>query len=284
MRQFARRFFFRPSTIAAVFFILAVIGSGVLADRVLPNDPNKQNLRSRLQQPGYRDANNGFFPLGTDQLGRDMLSRLVYGARVSLPLALGSVLVSAAIGVTLGLLAGYFGGVAESVIMRLVDIQLAFPFVLITLALVALLGTSVRNIVLVFALTSWTVYARVTRSSVLAARSLDYVEAARSVGVPTIRIVTKHIFPATLSPLIVIASFEVARLMVTEAALTFLGVGVPSHIPSWGSMIADGRMYVREAWWVAAIPGLALTCCVLSINFIGDALRDALDQRELFQG
>jgi peptide/nickel transport system permease protein len=185
--------------------------------------------------------------------------------------------VSALLGMTLGLLAGYYRGAIESVVMRCVDLQLAFPFILLALSIVALMGPSLRNIIIVFAITTWPVYARTTRGVVLALRAQEFVQAARGLGASDQRILWRHIAPGVLSPVLVLASFEVARMIILEASLGFLGLGVPPPTPTWGSMLADGRDYLRDAWWIALFPGLAIMLTAAGSNFLGDGLRDMLD-------
>jgi peptide/nickel transport system permease protein len=209
-----------------------------------------------------------------------LLSRIILGARVSLIVGIFSVLASGTLGTALGLFAGYYAGKVDSVIMRLTDIQMALPFILLALLIVAILGPSLRNIIIVFTISAWYVYARITRASTLSVRQMDYVQAARVIGASDARILIRHVFPALISPLVVIASFETARIITTEAALGFLGLGVPPPAPSWGNMISDGRQYVQDAWWISVIPGLALMTTVLAINLLGDALRDIMDPRQ----
>ncbi len=240
--------------------------------------PNRQDVGNRLKGAGTRAA-DGVYWLGTDQLGRDVLARLLYGGRVSLMIGLASVLGAGAFGVLLGLIAGYAGGVTDACIMRLCDVQMAFPFVLLALAIVAVLGPGIGNVILVFVVSSWAIYARTTRASVLSLREREFVLAARCLGCSPARIVARHIALNAVAPLVVIATFEVARITSTEAALSFLGMGVPPRIPSWGTMIADGREYLQSAWWIATVPGLGLALTVIGINYFGDGLREAVDPR-----
>jgi peptide/nickel transport system permease protein len=224
-------------------------------------------------------AGGGLHLLGTDQLGRDVLSRLIYGSRISLLVGSVSVVLGGLVGLLLGLAAGYFGNWFDSVVMRVVDIQMAFPYVLLALVIVALVGTSLLNLIMIFTVTEWYVYARVVRATTLSLRQREFVSAAIALGDSHIRILLRHILPNVVSPLTVIASFEMAKIISTEAALGFLGLGVPPPTPSWGSMLADGREYLRDAWWVSVFAGIALMLTVLAINFLGDAARDALDPR-----
>lgn len=262
-----------PTAIAGMAILVIVVLTAIGAPLIAPGDPTLGNIINRLEPPVWSKSPI----LGTDQLGRDLFSRIVFGARVSLVVGGLSVLFAATIGVGLGLSAGYFGGKLDNLIMRVADVQLAFPFILLALAIVAVLGPSIRNLIIVFSVTSWVVYARTIRGSVLSVREMEYIQASRAIGASNFRIVTRHIFRNVASPLIVIASFELAKIIIYEASLSFLGLGVQPPTPSWGSMLADGRGYVETAWWIGVFPGVALMLTVLAVNFIGDALRDALD-------
>jgi peptide/nickel transport system permease protein len=258
--------------------VVAVVGTAVLADRMAPRPPRAQQIVLRLKPPGFVDPRTGErLWLGTDHLGRDILSRIIHGSRISLVVSLPAVLVSAALGLTLGLLSGFYRGWLENVVMRLVDLQLAFPFILLALSIIALMGPSLQNIILVFAITSWPIYARTTRGAVLSLRQREFVQAARALGASDRRIVWRHVLPITASPVLVLASFEVARMIILESALGFLGLGVQPPTPTWGNMLADGRDYIRDAWWIAAFPGLAIMLTAAGVNFLGDGLRDLLD-------
>jgi peptide/nickel transport system permease protein len=258
--------------------ILAVLALALLAESLAPRSPVALQIALRLKPPGFVDPRSGrTMWLGTDHLGRDILSRIIYGSRISLMVSLPAVAMSAAIGLTLGLLAGFYRGWFDGVVMRLVDLQLAFPFILLALSIVALLGPSLRNIIVVFAITTWPVYARTTRGSVLSLREREFVQAARSVGAGDHRILWRHVLPNIVSPVLVLASFEVARMIILESALGFLGLGVQPPTPTWGNMLADGRDYIRDAWWIATFPGLAIMMTAAGVNFLGDGLRDMLD-------
>lgn len=257
----------------------ATVAAALLAPVIAPASPTSVALGSRLLPPMARDRVGVLHPLGTDPLGRDVLSRIVYGARISLIVGAASVALAGVLGLTAGLVSGYVGLAVDTVIMRIVDLQLAFPFILLALAIVALLGPSVTNIVLVFVFTSWPVYARTARASVLVIRSLEYVEAARSAGAPASRVLLRHVLPNASGPMLVVASFEMARVIIAEAAMSFLGLGIRPPTPTWGNMLADGRAYIRDAWWLSTFPGLAIMLLAGSVNFIGDAVRDALDPR-----
>lgn len=234
-----------------------------------------------MKPPGTSDADGKVHILGTDHLGRDVLSRSIYGARLSLSVGVSAVLIGGTIGLVVGLMSGYSDGPVDAILMRAVDVQLAFPFMLLALTIVAILGPSVFNVVLVLAVTSWTAYAKVVRSSVLSVKKQIYVEAAQAIGASRWRIVFLHILPNILSPFIVVATFQVSRLIITESSLSFLGLGVPTDIATWGGMLSDGREYLTDAWWIAVFPGLMLLLASLSINFVGDGLRDAMDPKEL---
>lgn len=259
--------------------ILAVIAAAaVLAARVAPANPLRQDLMARLAPPLTRVAGHEYL-LGADHLGRDVFSRLLFGSRVTIVVSAVSVAGSGVLGTVLGLSAGSLGGGVDAVVMRLVELQLAFPIVLLALVVVAFVGPSVTNIVLVFTLTSWPVYARTVRTMVVEAQQREYVEAARALGSGRLRVLLRHIVINIADPLIVIASFEMARLMLLEASLGFLGLGVQAPTPTWGNMLAEGRDYLDRGWWIATFPGLALLVTVGSVNALGDALRDLLDPR-----
>ena len=274
-----RRFRHHRRALVGTGVSLLVIGSALAAGWLAPRDPIAQEVVARLQEPGWSDGEGWIAWLGTDHLGRDILSRLVYGGRVSLLVSLTSVAGSLALGLVLGLAAGFYGGPAETVIMRLTDLQLAFPFILLALAIIALLGPSLPNIIIVFTVTSWPIYTRVIRGSVLSLKEIDFVTAARALGRPELGILLRHVTPNVVAPLTVIAFFEVARMIITEAALGFLGLGVQPPTPTWGNMLADGRDYIRDAWWLSAFPGLAIMLTAAGVNLLGDGLRDLLDPR-----
>jgi peptide/nickel transport system permease protein len=266
-------------TLLGAVLVVAVIVSAIGASWLAPRDPLAQEILARLQPPGWSDGEGWTAWFGTDHVGRDILSRLLYGGRISLLISLTSVAGSLAIGLVLGLVAGFYGGVLETLIMRLTDLQLAFPFILLALAIVALLGPSLANIIVVFTVTSWPIYARVVRGSVLALKQQDFVTAARALGRAEWGILGRHVAPNTVAPLTVIAFFEIARMIITEAALGFLGLGVQPPAATWGNMLADGRDYIRDAWWLSAFPGLAIMVMAAGVNLLGDGLRDILDPR-----
>lgn len=246
---------------------------------VTSQDPLAQDIGNRLLPPAWMAGGQAQWPLGTDHLGRDVLSRLAWGGRVSLTVGFLSVLIGGPIGLALGLYAGYRGGIVDTVVMRLVDLHLAFPFVLLAMALIAILGAGIDKMVAIFALTSWMLYARTVRSSVLSLREREFVLGARAMGATGLRIAIVHILPNVVNALVVLLSFDVARIILAESALSFLGLGVPPPTPSWGGMLSEGREYVEDAWWLAACPGLAIMLVTVGVSFLGDGLRDLLDPR-----
>jgi peptide/nickel transport system permease protein len=268
--------------------ILAVVVFAAIFSPVLaPYDPAEGDIMQRLRCPaltscpvyGTSNTINGSTDhlLGTDALGRDILSRLIYGARVSLIVGITAVLLGAGFGTAMGLFSGYYGGWLDTIIMRIGDVFLAFPYLLLAIAIVAVLGGGLANVIVVLAIATWVPYARITRGSVLSLKAQEFIVAARAIGVSDGSLLFKHLLPNVLTPIIVFATFAVAAAIIAEAGLSFLGLGVGSSRPTWGNMLADGRAYLSTAWWLATIPGLAIMLTVLSINLIGDWLRDALD-------
>lgn len=268
-----------PRGLAGLAITLTGITVAVFAPVLAPADPTAQNLSSSLRAPSWLPDGAPGHPLGTDQLGRDVLSRIMYGTRISLSIGLLTVAISAPVGTLIGLLAGYYGGWLEDLFMRLADAQLAIPFLLLVIAIVAVLGPSAINIILVLGLASWVVYARVVRVEVLSLKGREFIEAARVIGASDARIITRHVLPNTLVSVGVLAAFAVAHMILVESSLSFLGLGVPPPTPSWGGMVGDSRDYLMSAWWLPVFPGLAIAVTVLGINFLGDWLRDILDPR-----
>lgn len=262
----------------AVVVVLVVI-MALLAPVLAPFDPQQGSLRARLLPPGSWQGDR-LHILGTDSLGRDLMSQLIYGARISLLVGFASVLCGGAIGVTLGMIGAYFGKPLDGIIMRIADVQLSFPSFLLALALLAVFGPGLANVILVLAISDWVQYARIARGQTLLAVEQEYVEAARALGTRHPRMLSRHILPNILSPLIVIGSFAVARAIIAESSLSFLGVGVSPDIPTWGGILARGRDYIRDAWWLVTVPGLAIMVTVLGINVVGDWLRDVLDPHQ----
>ena len=264
-------------SLAVLVFILFV--PAVFADQVAPHDPFKGNILERLQPPAWLEGGSWSHPLGTDKLGRDMLSRIIYGARISLTIAAISIVCGGLVGTTLGLVAGYWGGLWDHVIMRLVDIKISIPSILLALILAAAMGPSYFTVIIVVALTLWTRYARLVRGEVLSLRHQDFVAKARVAGATTPRIILRHLLPNVVNTIIVLATLEVGVVIILEASLSFLGAGIPPPNPAWGLMVADGRALVINAWWLSFFPGLAILLTVLSMNLLGDWLRDRLDPK-----
>ena len=274
-----RKFVRHPLGVMGGVILLVVFGSAILADYLAPHEPNKQRLVARFKPPVWAPGGSPTYLLGTDNVGRDILSRIIHGSRISLVVGFAAVGVSLLIGVTLGLLSGFLGGRVDATIMALVDIMLAFPQLILAFAMVAVLGPGIGNIILVLGFTGWERYARVVRAEVLALREREFVQAARAIGVPTPKIIFGHIMPNTFSSVIVMATLQTAQAILAEAALSFLGLGTGRTYPSWGQMIALGRDYINIAWWLSTFPGLAILLTVLAINLIGDRIGDVLDPR-----
>jgi len=262
-----------------LLIVLLNIVVAILAPLLAPHDPLDQDITRRLQPPAWLAGGSVEYLLGTDQLGRDVLTRIIYGSRISLLIGLLSVAVSLPIGVGLGLLGGYFRGRLDDAVMRLADVQLAFPFILLAITIAGVLGPSPRNVILILAVGGWVAYARVTRGQVLGLREKEFVEAARALGMRHGRILVAHILPNILTPIIVLATFAVAQMILLESSLSFLGLGVQPPTPSWGGMLNDGRAYITIAWWLTTFPGATIMLTVLGINFMGDWLRDLFDPR-----
>ena len=264
--------------VAGVILLLMLVVASI--GPFLVGDPNVQELSLRRKPPGFVAEDGSTLVFGSDQLGRDVLSRVVNGARISLVVAVASVGLAAVAGSMVGLIAGFYRGLVDDIVMRLVDVQLSIPYIMLAMSIVALVGTSLRNVILVLLVYGWVIYVRLVRGQTLSLREHEFVLASRSVGASDIRILLRHILPHLVSPLIVISTLEMANMIVLEASLGFLGLGVPPPTATWGGMLADGREYLTAGvWWVAVVPGVAITVTILSINLLGDWLRDRLDPR-----
>lgn len=268
-----------PGGAFGLVVLLAVVAAAAFGGAIAPQHPNRQNLADALLVPGASGMAGVRYLLGTDQLGRDITSRLLVAVRVSLAVAVVSVLVAAVVGSGAGMLVGYHGGMADGVLMRLVDIQLAFPFILLGIFIAATLAPSVWTIIFVATFASWARFARLVRGDVLLARERAYVEAARAIGCRPGRVVFGHIFPNVLAPIIVLVTLDLPRIIVLESTLSFLGLGIPPPTPSLGRMLSDAKDYLLSAWWLPVFPGLAISLIVLAVNLVGDRLRDLLDPR-----
>ncbi len=261
-------------------FILAVfLVTGIAAPLVAPHDPERGDIRARNLPPVWMEGGSGEYLLGTDHLGRDLLSRVVFGARISLVVVAVTLLVGMVIGVASGMLAGWYGGWVDEFMMRIVDIKLAIPTILLALVLVLALGQSFLIIVAILAIAVWPRFARNVRGEVLQLKTMDYVALARVAGASTPRILAMHIFPGIINTMIILATLEVGIVILLESTLSFLGAGVPPPTPAWGSMVSDGRDRLAVAWWISTMPGLAIMMTVLALNLFGDWLRDKLDPR-----
>ncbi len=266
----------RTKVYAGGLIVLTFIIVGIMGPLVAPYDPNKQELEMMLQAPQWF---SGPHFLGTDNLGRDILSRIVYGTRVSLLVAFAVVFISGFVGVGLGAISGFFGGDIDFSIQKFVEVVWAFPPLLLAITIIAFLGQTLSNLILALVAQRWIQYCRVARGQTLSLRTRDFVSAARSLGASNSRIILHHILPNLVQVSLVIGTFAMASAIISEASLSFLGLGVPPEIPTWGTMLADGRIYISTAWWLALFPGLSIFVTVLGINLLGDALRDILDPR-----
>jgi peptide/nickel transport system permease protein len=276
---FVRRLARRRTSLFGLVVVAVVVLTALAAGFVTPFDPVEQNIGERLKAPLTRDADGRVHLLGTDHLGRDILARIVFGARPALLVGFAAVAISGVLGMLSGLVAGYFGGRVDDILMRLADIQLAFPFILLAIAVIGVLGPSLTTIICVIGVSSWVVYARIVRGAALSLREREFVQAAQALGSRDGRILLRHVLPNVFTPWLVVATLDMARVIVIESALSFLGLGVQPPTPTWGGMLADGRVYISTAWWLATFPGLAILITVLGINLFGDGLRDTLDPR-----
>lgn len=251
----------------------------IFGPMVIPYGPADQDFTQVLKPPFWQKGGEVSHPLGTDMMGRDIMSRIVHGARISLFVGMVSVLLSCFIGTWLGLVSGYAGGKIDSLIMRLTDIQLSMPYILIAIAIIGALGSSLKNIIIVLVITNWVSYARVVRGEVLSIKQNEFIDLAVVGGCSMSRILTLHILPNTINSIIVLATLDLGKMIIFESAFSFLGLGVQPPMTSWGSMLADGRVYLTYAWWLATFPGLAIMFTVLGTNLLGDWLRDMLDPK-----
>jgi peptide/nickel transport system permease protein len=266
-----------PAGLVGFTILVVLIFAAIAAPAIAPHDPAQTNLRARNTPPSWVAGGSTTNLLGTDPVGRDILSRIIYGARTSLFVGIVATVLGAFVGVTVGLVAGYYGGVVDEVLMRIADLFLVFPFILLAVSIIAVLGAGLTNLIITLVVTGWVQYSRLVRGQVLSLRSVQYVDAARVAGAGDRRIISLHILPNLLSSVVVLGTLEMAFILLTEAALSFLGLGVNPSTITWGTMINDGRNYIYNAWWVITFPGVAILLTVLAINLIGDWLRDILD-------
>ncbi|HEV7920865.1 MAG TPA: nickel transporter permease [Thermoanaerobaculia bacterium] len=269
MKKLLKNFAFMLGLVLTLALLLMAVAAPLLA----PFDPDAQDTARRLEAPSQQH------PLGLDELGRDVLSRIIWGSRVSLRVGFSVVIIASLIGVTLGAIAGYFGGAADTLVMRLTDILLSFPGILLAIAMVAVLGPSINNVVLALVIVAWVGYARLVRGQVLKVREMEYVTAAKALGARSPRVIALHVLPNVINPVIVMATLGLAGTILAEASLSFLGLGVQPPTPSWGSMLTYGRQYLGRANHLAIYPGIAIMLAVMGLNFLGDGLIDALDPK-----
>lgn len=274
-----RRLVRSPGGILGLVLVVLVVLVAILAPILSPHDPAKQNIVNRLKPPFWAEDGSLEHPLGTDSVGRDILSRVIYGSRISLFVGLAATAASALLGVSLGLIAGFLGGGTDSVVSRVGDVQQAIPFLVLAIAVAAMLGPGLFNLILVLVITTWVTFFRVVRGEVLSVREEQYVLGAQAIGASNLRIILRYILPNVTASIIVIATLLVANMIIFEASLSFLGLGVPSSIPTWGRIVADGREYIADEWWIALFPGLAILITVMGINLLGDWLREDLDPK-----
>jgi peptide/nickel transport system permease protein len=267
------------AAILGVLLVLAWLGVGLVGPFVIPGDPNRQELADALRPPEWLEGGVREQPLGTDHLGRDILVRIVYGARTSMLVGVSAVALAAVAGALAGLFAAEWGGAVDEVLMRVADIQLSIPFILLAITVLALLGGSMGSMVLVLVLAGWVIYARVLRSELLYLREVEFVQGARALGASRPRVIFRHLLPNTAGMVVVVATLELANVIILEAALSFLGVGIGPPEVSWGTMLADGRDYLTTEWWIATLPGIAIAVTILGVNLVGDWVRDVLDPR-----
>lgn len=257
-----------------LFILFAAVGP-----LLMPYDPVTVRTGERLKPPGEQTRDGARAWLGTDQVGRDLLAQVLQGARISLLVGISTVAIAGLLGIAAGIIAGYYGGLLDGFLMRLADVQLGFPSILLAILIAAVLGPSVTNVIITLSLTRWVTYARVARASTLVAKERDFVTAARALGARDGRLLGRHILPSIIAPWAVIATVEVGLVIIAEASLSFLGLGTPPDQPSWGLIVANGRAYLNTAWWISTMPGLALSLVVISVGIFGDRLRDYLDPR-----
>lgn len=279
--NFFKSLFSYKWAVVSIIWLIIIINTAIFANIISPHDPNRNNIMERVAPPLAQDKQGNIkYLIGSDGLGRDSFTRLLYGARVSLIVGFASVFVGGFIGISLGMIAGYYGKLTDDVIMRLADIQLAFPFILLAILFLVVLGEGLVNLILVLGIGQWVTYARIARAQTISQKEKEYVEAAKALGESHTSIIFGSILPNILAPLIVIASFNVASVILAEASLSFLGLGVPHNIPTWGAMLAESRDHIfAKRWWLPFFPGMAILITVLAFNIIGDWLRDYLDPR-----
>ena len=269
----------RRFPVIPILIILVLLLTAIFADFLAPHDPHDPSLPDKLKPPFWMAGGSSGYPLGTDLIGRDVLSRLIFGARISLLVALVGALFAGSIGLVLGIVAGFYGGKIDSLIMRICDATLSLPIILIALLFVAVLGPSLANLIYIMGLLLWTRYARVVRGEVLSLKPQEFISYARVAGTSNLKIMIRHVFPNIVNTLMVLITFQTGYVIILESGLSFLGAGVPPPTPTWGSMVSEGRGHIISAWWLCVFPGAAISLVVLALNLFGDWLRDHLDPK-----
>jgi len=275
--HFFRRLGQARAGVVGLAMVSLMVAMALFASFISPGDPLEQDLHARLRPPFWDEKNDPKYKMGTDQVGRDILSRLIYGSRISLSVGFLTMAFSALLGISLGILAGYYRGILDSIISNGVNIMMSFPYILLAISVMAAAGPGYINLIMVLGLTGWPVYTRLVRAEVIELEGRDFMTAARALGGRDSRVILKHVLPNMASSIIVLATFEMARMIIRESFLSFLGLGIPPPNASWGGMLAEGRSYMLNLWWLAAIPGSAIFFTTLGINLMGDGLRDWLD-------
>ena len=283
-RNFVKALSVHPLALAGGILVIVYLLSAVFADQITFHNPIQGNLRIRHMPPAWQDGGDWTYPLGTDSQGRDLFTRIVYGSRISLSVGVLSVGISVIVGILLGTLAGYFGGRFDSIVSRLADLLLAFPFLIFAIGVMAFLGPGFTNLILALTFKGWVEFFRLVRGEMLAEKTKEYVEAARVTGQGHVAIMLKEILPNIIQSVFVLGTLRMGYMIITEASLSFLGLGLPPNIPAWGSMVAAGRDSLLVAWWVSTFPGLAILLLVMAINLFGEGLRDILDPRLKLEG
>lgn len=278
-KDFWRRFRKHPLAVLGLVILIIYILMAIFAPFIAPHDPNKQSISNRLLPPMAFEGGTSEYPLGTDYLGRDMLSRIIYGSRVSLLVGVISIAISVFVGFVLGAIAGYYRGFFDTVLSRFSELLMAFPFLIFTIFVMAILGPGFWNLIVALTFKAWVEFFRLVRGEIMSEKTKEYIEAARALGRSSREIITLEIVPNIFHSVLVLATLRMGYMIITEASLSFLGIGVPPRIPAWGTMVADGRDYILNAWWISTLPGLAIVILVLSINLFGEGLRDVLDPR-----
>lgn len=283
-KEFFRELLGHPVALVGGVIIIIYLLGAIFAPQITIHDPTRGNLRLRFQSPAWLEGGSWEYPLGTDAQGRDLLTRIIYGARISLLVGFLSVSISVLVGGTLGALAGYYRGRLDAIISRLADLLLAFPFLIFAIGVMAFMGPGFTNLILALTFKGWVEFFRVVRGEMMAEKTQEYVEAGRVSGLGSLAIIVREILPNIIQSVFVLGTLRMGDMIIMEASLSFLGLGIPPHIPAWGSMVAAGRDYMLVAWWVSTFPGIALLILVLAINIFGEGLRDILDPRLKLEG